>query len=76
MRNSDLTIHQNFFWMTNFEIMGDKRADRFVNGKMEFPDCNKCKHYNRDVTCKIFPLGIPYEILEGKSCPDYLDKIL
>lgn len=29
------------------------------------PQCNTCKHYNRDATCKAFPGGIPHSILEG-----------
>ena len=52
--------------------MSKNQADKFVDGKMEFPDCNKCKHYNRDATCEVFPSGIPYSILEGESCPDLL----
>ena len=58
--------------MIDFEIMSKKQANKFVNGTMQFPDCNKCKHYNRDATCEVLPSGIPYSILEGKSCPDLL----
>ena len=28
--------------------------------------CTSCKHYNKDLTCKAFPDGIPIEILDWK----------
>lgn len=34
------------------------------DGDLNFPQCNKCKNYNRNkpVTCKAYPDGIPDEI--------------
>lgn len=39
-------------------------------GKLNFPSCNKCKNYHRNlsgnVSCKAFPERIPDDILSNK----------
>ena len=38
--------------------------------------CNKCEYHNRGtVTCKIYPNGIPYDILIGKPlCEKFKER--
>jgi len=41
------------------------RRDYMSASNIRVALCNTCKHYNGDATCKAFPSGIPYKILEG-----------
>jgi len=50
---------------TSKERFKERLIDQDSN-HLVFPQCNDCKHNNRDGTCKAFPDGIPKDILTGK----------
>jgi len=46
-----------------------KPFEKYQNENIQFDEliCNNCKYYNKDLTCKAFPNGIPFSIINKNN---------